>query len=177
MAMRRTRAVLTVLVLSALWSACGDDEAPPAAAPTGTFDVVTVDYAYRDLPESAAVGTELTLSNASPTEVHEAVVIKVNPGEDRPTTELVKLGQDGLSRVATLAGVLVAMPGETALAPLGPVVLADPGRYLLLCFIPTGADPAAFAEAAAESRGGPVDVPGGPPHAAQGMFAELRVQS
>lgn len=47
----------------------------------------------------------------------------------------------------TFSGVALAMPGEDGFAPGGPVVRDGPGRYLLRCFIPTGADPAALEEA------------------------------
>jgi hypothetical protein len=50
----------------------------------------------------------------------------------------------------------------------------EAGRYLILCAIPTGADPQAYLDAAATSEG-PPEVPGGAPHFTSGMFAEVRV--
>ena len=48
-----------------------------------------------------------------------------------------------------------------------------PGRYLVMCSIPIGADPAAYLAAAKASKGGPVSVPGGAPHHSAGMVTEL----
>ncbi len=42
------------------------------------------------------------------------------------------------------------------------MTLTQPGRYIFVCTIPTGADPAAYREAA-KTPGPPPDVPGGPP--------------
>jgi hypothetical protein len=53
--------------------------------------------------------------------------------------------------------------------------LSEPGRYAVICAIPTGADPAEYLEAAAEAEGGPPEVAGGPPHLAMGMYGEVTV--
>jgi hypothetical protein len=53
-------------------------------------------------------------------------------------------------------------------------VLAEPGRYLLLCAIPTGADVQEYLDAAATSDG-PPQVGGGPPHLVNGMVDDLVV--
>ena len=52
--------------------------------------------------------------------------------------------------------------------------VAEPGRYLILCAIPTGADPAEYLAAAATSEG-PPQVEGGQPHFMNGMYAEILV--
>ena len=61
----------------------------------------------------------------------------------------------------------------------GPAViggwLSQPGRYLLVCTIPTGADPAVYREKA-KTATGPIEVPGGPPHVAKGMVSEVVVE-
>jgi hypothetical protein len=71
--------------------------------------------------------------------------------------------------------VLVAPPGEDSIVAFGATTLA-PGRYLVVCSIPTGADVEEFMRQAQDSTGGPPDVPGGPPHFTAGMFAELLVK-
>ena len=71
---------------------------------------------------------------------------------------------------------MLAMPGEEGFAVLGDGTLSEPGRYVILCGIPIGADPQAYLDAATEA-GGPPDVPGGPPHFTAGMFAELIVEA
>ena len=59
--------------------------------------------------------------------------------------------------------------------PVGDGTLDEPGRYAIMCFIPTGVAPDVYLEAAAESEEGPPDVGGGPPHFVHGMHAELRI--
>ncbi len=54
------------------------------------------------------------------------------------------------------------------------MVLTQPGRYLFVCTIPTGADPAAYREAA-KNPGPPPSIPGGPPHVVVGMLSEVTV--
>lgn len=73
--------------------------------------------------------------------------------------------------------VLLARPGSDETIPaVGDGTLTEPGRYVIACFIPQGADPDEYLNAAAESEGGPPDVAGGPPHFVLGMQAELRVE-
>ena len=62
-----------------------------------------------------------------------------------------------------LVGVSVAMPGEDGQVVEGELTVSEPGRYLALCFIQTGVGPEVYAEAAAESQGGPVEIEGGGP--------------
>lgn len=151
--------------------------------PTGGGDVVeitAVDYAFEDVPETVPVGTELTLVNESDDEVHEMVVMRV---DDDQTMAL----DDILAEVAaepdapppdwvTFTGISIAMTGEAGFEPEGPVVLDEPGRYLLMCFIPTGADPDAYREAVESGATEAPDVGGGAPHVVEGMAAELVVQ-
>ena len=73
------------------------------------------------------------------------------------------------------ATVLLAEPGGEQIPAVGDGTLTEPGRYLILCAIPTGVDPAVYLKAAAESAGGPPQVEGGPPHVVNGMFAEVTV--
>ena len=72
--------------------------------------------------------------------------------------------------------MLLQAPGSQDVIPaVGDGVLRTPGRYLVICATPTGADPCAYLAAAADSEG-PPDVPGGPPHFVHGMFTEVVVQ-
>ena len=70
--------------------------------------------------------------------------------------------------------VIVAGPQADGTAVVGDGALDEPGRYALICIIPTGADPDEYLTKAATSEG-PPDVAGGPPHIAKGMFAEITV--
>ena len=60
----------------------------------------------------------------------------------------------------------------------GDGTLTEPGRYLVFCAIPTGADPddaMVAMQEAVDSQSGPPQIDGGPPHLAQGMYGELVV--
>jgi len=75
------------------------------------------------------------------------------------------------------AAVLLAPPGGEQIDALGDGTLADPGRYALVCFIPTGVDPDEYLNAPPGEGGGPPVIEGaGPPHADHGMYAELTVE-
>ena len=76
---------------------------------------------------------------------------------------------------ATRAPRAISPPQSKGRPAVGDGVLGKPGRYVALCAIPTGADPSAYLAAAAQSKGGPVSVPGGPPHYMDGMIAEFTV--
>jgi hypothetical protein len=187
---RRAGATALLALAVALPIACSDDgggdaadttavEQPSGVADPSTIEVTLVDYGFEGLPEEVPAGTTLTVVNASDVEVHELVAILLPDGEERSAEELLALPED--EQMALMGGrepatVLLAGPsGAPMIAAVGDGTLAEPGRYLITCFIPTGADPAEFMAAAAESQGGPPQVDGGPPHVTQGMYAELRV--
>jgi hypothetical protein len=73
------------------------------------------------------------------------------------------------------AMVLLAAPGGEQIAAVGDGTLAEPGRYLLFCAIPIGADPQEYLEAA-QTSDGPPQVDGGPPHFTAGMYGEVTVE-
>lgn len=138
-----------------------------------------MDYAFEGVPKSVSAGTRLTLKNESKAEVHELIAARIPDGESRSAEELVKdpAAIGALFGGGPPAAVIVASPGGSVPgAVVGDGTLSQPGRYLFVCNIPTGADPNAYLEAARASRGAPPQVPGGPPHAAQGMVAELTVK-
>lgn len=143
----------------------------------GTVEVTAVNYAFEGVPETVETGTELTLTNASTDELHELVLVRLPDDEQRPVSELVQLPEAEVEPImAGLKGVSVAPPESDGMVVEGALVADEPGRYALLCFVPTGADPQEFMDAAAEAEGGPPEVEGGPPHVAHGMFAELTVE-
>lgn len=178
-------------------AACGDDADTTAAVDTPTAEetetsatasgsgdgevhtVTGVDYGFQGLEDEFEVGTELAFHNDSDGgEVHELVLVRVPDDEVRSAEELLALPQEESNALIgpNLVGVSVAMPGEEGRVVEGDLVLDEPGRYLALCFIQTGVDPEVYAEAAAESQGGPVELEdGGPPHVANGMVAEFTV--
>ena len=157
------------------------DETTVAEAPTaidtsdGTVDVRAVDYAYLDVPTSVAAGTSFALTNESDEEAHELVAVRLPDDEQRPVAELVALPPEDFGPLMDgVRTVVLAAPGDEGIAVVGDGTLAEPGRYALLCIIPTGADPEEYLTSAATSDG-PPDVPGGPPHMVAGMFAEITV--
>ena len=176
----RTRTALA-LVLLLLLTACGSDDTDTsetaetaentADTPAEVVAITAVDYAFEGVPAEVAAGTELTLQGVADAEPHEAVVFRVPDGDDRAPLELLDSGEE-----LPFAGVLIAPPGGApGFGPEGPVVLTEPGRYLLVCFIPVGTTAEAFAELA-ESGGTSEDLPQtGPPHFVQGMVADLTV--
>ncbi|WP_195210456.1 hypothetical protein [Actinomarinicola tropica] len=186
-----------VAALGLLGTACGDDDADAGAAPTPettaapaeqpvpaeqpepeTLTVVLEDFAFADLPASVPAGTRLTVVNEAQRELHELVAVRLPDDEQRSAEELVH-DPAALEEVLTAgppAAVLLAAPGGEAIPAVGDGTLSEPGRYLIVCMIPSGVEPAVYLEAAAQSGGAPPQVDGGPPHVAHGMFAELVVE-
>jgi hypothetical protein len=187
----RTRAfaaLVTSTVLVALAAAgCGDDDSPSAANTAassttstvvpGRIEVEAIDYAFEELPERVARDAKFTLHNASKTELHEMVVFRLPDGETRSAVELSRLPEAELEALFTgePAMVLIASPGEDAFNALGDGVLKEPGRYVVFCAIPQGADPQEYLQAA-ESGDGPPQVEGGPPHFTLGMVGDVTVE-
>jgi plastocyanin len=175
----RRRGLLAAVPLAALMlvAACGSDtpEAQPAEAET--IVVAAHDYAFTGLPETIAAGSTLALHNESTAEVHELVAIRLPDDETRSVADLVQLPPEEMAAFFPLVEtVLVAPPGEDGIAVEGTGTLSEPGRYAVICVIPTGADPEEYMTAAAEAEGGPPEVAGGPPHIVHGMFAEFTVE-
>jgi len=161
-------------------AACGDDDNGGAApeAP-GTVEVTAVDFAFEGLPERVPAGTRFTLANAAPTELHEFVAFRLPDDEQRAVADLMALPPDELLPAlgGEPAAVLLTPPGGEMIPAVGDGTLSEPGRYAVLCVIPTGVDPQVYLEAAAQSEGGPPQIEGaGPPHIVHGMFAELVVE-
>ena len=178
-------ALIPLAVAGALFVACSDDEEPEATATEEAMAeavvVTAVDYGFEGLPESVKAGTKISLVNSSAAELHEFVAVLLPAGEERPAAELMALPEEELFALmgdGEPASVILAAPGTGAdanIVAVGDGTLTVAGRYLILCAIPVGADPAAYAAAAATSDG-PPEVEGGPPHFVQGMFGELTVE-
>jgi plastocyanin len=160
-----------IVALATLAAACGGDD-------DGVRTVTGADYSFQNLPREVDAGTEFKFTNSSTRELHEMVVIRIPDSETRPVAELVRLPEDQLQGIignAEPAMVLLAPPGGgEMIKAVGDGKINEPGRYAVVCFIPTGADPQAYLNA--PQTGGPPQVDGGPPHAAQGMFGEITVK-
>ncbi len=168
----RRRSPLLVLGVAALalLSACGN-----AASEPTTVEVSAVDFAFEGLPDTVAAGSTVVLTNDAPTELHELVAIRLPDDETRSAADIVATPEDLIALFPSVETVLIAPPGEDGKPVVGNGTLTEPGRYLIICAIPTGVDPSEYLAAAAESEGGPPDVPGGPPHFVHGMYAEITV--
>ena len=117
--------------------------------------VTAVDYEFEGLPERIRAETALALVNESPAEIHELVAIRLPADETRSVDELVQLPpEDFAAFFPGLATVVIAPPGASGFAVEGTGVLSEPGRYAVICAIPTGADPDEYLAAAAESERG-----------------------
>lgn len=186
--MRRTMAAAVLAGL--LLVACGDDD--DSTASTGTdaeqtrpadgdvVEVELVDFEFENLPESVPAGTKFTVVNTSKGELHELVAMKLDDGEKRSAEEIASLPPEELGKMfaGEPAMVLLAAPGGDVIPAVGDGTLSEPGRYFVVCMIPTGVDPAEYLEAAQNSNGGPPQIEGaGIPHIAHGMFAEIVVES
>jgi len=170
---RAGRATTALAAVGLVLSACGDDD-PDAVS--GPVEIGAIDFAFVDVPAQVKAGAVLSLSNDSDDEIHELVAIRLPDDENRSVEELVQLPPEELGAFFPLVEtVVVAPPGESSFPVEGTGELSEPGRYALICVIPTGADPNEYLTAAAEAEGGPPDVAGGPPHIVHGMFAELTV--
>ena len=176
-----------------LVAACGDDDngngngngvesiptvaaTPTPAEPAGaeTIEVTAVDYAFQGLSDTVETGTMVTLVNESDVEAHELVAIRLPDDETRPVSELIQLPDEEIPEIVNTEPtmVLISAPGEEGMAVVGDGTFTEPGRYAVFCFIPVGADPAVVLDPMAE---GPPEGEA-PPHAAQGMFAEVTVE-
>lgn len=143
-----------------------------------TKTVTAADYSFQNLPKEVDAGTTLKLVNSSTKELHEMVIIKLADTEKRPAADLVKLPQseqEALSQGPPAAVLLAPPGGGEEIMAVGTGKLTEKGRYLVICAIPTGADPAAYLAASQNSQG-PPSVAGGPPHFVQGMFGEITVK-
>ncbi len=161
---------LALAVLAVMMGACSSD-----AEPT-TVEVRAVDYGFEDLPEQVVAGSTFTLVNQSSVELHELVAIRLPDDEQRSVDDLVQLPPEELAQFFPLVEtVIIAPPDGDGVVVEGAGTLTEPGRYLVICAIPTGANPGEYMAAAAEAEGGPPEVAGGPPHLAMGMYGEIVV--
>ncbi len=166
---------LLILTAGLALAACAGGSKPT----TGTISVTGQDYAFRGVPELVATGAELTFTNSSAAEFHEMVVLKLVDGETRSVDELLALPEEESESLTEFQGVLVAMPGEDAVNPEGgdpSVTLTQPGRYVLICAIPQGADPEAVAAAMQAAGGEQPALEGGAPHFTIGMATGFTVE-
>jgi hypothetical protein len=166
-----TAAVTTTTIAETTTTVADTTTTVPKPPP---IEVQAFDYRFAEVPESAPVGTELSLFNNSSAEFHEIVIFKLHDSEQRSVEELSKLPFDQLYSfdVGVLQSVVFAMPESAQYTNVeGPPVLAEEGRYLIFCAINVGMDPIDARNATAR---GPVDpIEGVPRHYEVGMMTEV----
>lgn len=163
-------------------SASADEDGPPplpgddfypASVEVGGFltgecdlpalDIEATDYAFGGIPETVPAGTTVLNFANDGAEFHEAVVMKIADGEERPVEELLTLPDEEAMALVTEKAFVLAPPDAAT------YVTADlePGRYVALCFVPVGTTPEAMAGGAPSEEADP--------HFAHGMVAEFTV--
>lgn len=135
------RLIAAAALVAGVTAACGSDP-----------HVHTVtDFSFEGLPEAMSAGDRLEFRNESESEIHELVAFRLADDETRPISELVQLPPDELFGLVgpEPAAVLLAAPGGDMIAAVGDGTFDEPGRYGVICVIPTGADPDEYLVAAA----------------------------
>lgn len=132
------------------------------------LSVTAKNYEFDGIGDELDAGPTLVTFVNTADEFHEVVILRRNDGDDTAIAELLSMEEDeAMSHVTPVAGAFAA-PGTTGWTSVD----LEPGSYVAVCFLPTGATEEAWAEMMA---GGPeVD---GMPHAMQGMTAEFEVTS
>lgn len=158
-----------------------DAELDEAVEDGETITVTLDDYEFRDLPQTVAAGTKLSVTNVAESELHELVAFRLPDDEDRSVEELVNLPPEEfgplMGSLGQPATVLLATPGGPEIPAVGDGTLSEPGRYAIFCMIPIGIEPDVYLQAAQDSGGEAPQIEGaGAPHITAGMYTELVVE-
>jgi hypothetical protein len=131
------------------------------------LEITATEYAFGDVPDTVDAEPSLLRLSNDGQEFHEAVVFRFNDDVDLSITELLELGEEEASSMVEEVGADFAEPGATG----GTVLMLEPGRYAVVCFVPQGLTPQAAEEA--EQSG---TEPEGAPHFTLGMASEFTVE-
>jgi hypothetical protein len=127
------------------------------------LDLVTEEYAFSGAPETLEAGRYTLDIDNQGTEAHEAIMFRVNDDVDLTAEELLALPEAQFEKKITSTGESFALPGTNGLSDY---IEVEPGRYVIVCYLPKGATPEAL-----QSGEGL-----GAPHHTEGMFAEITVE-
>ena len=132
------------VVTTAASSADGAAPVEPSSEPP--VMVEAYDYKFEAIPDDFPAGVQLTLTNLSNKEVHELVAFRLPDAETRPVADLMALPEAELGGLfgGEPATVIIAPPESDGSPVVGSGVLSEPGRYIFVCMVPTGADPEEF---------------------------------
>ena len=132
-----------------------------------SLDLAAKEYEYSGVPETAKAGTTIIKLTNNGSEMHEAIVVRVNDGVTESLEQIAAMPEEEALGKVTVVGHSFAPPGETG---TGTATFTEPGNYGVVCFIPQGLTP--DAAAAAESSG---TEPDGAPHFTLGMLQQFEV--
>ncbi len=130
------------------------------------IDVSAHEHAFEGLPTTAEAGRTIVRMTNHGNEIHEIVFAKAKDGVTTTPEELVQLPEEEAAEKVEFLSSGFANPGAKGGALLD---LSD-GRYLAVCFIPSGMTPEAMEEMMTSGA-----EPEGMPHAMQGMTGEFTV--
>ena len=128
----------------------------------GAAEVTAVDFSFEADLDDLSVGQTMFEFSNDGAEVHEMVLIRINDDTTETVEELLALPEEEAETKTEFVGVAFAAPAgdSTMFADL------ESGRYVILCFVPTGTTSFEDFETA-----------DGPPHFTQGMVKEFTVDS
>lgn len=128
----------------------------------GNASVTAVDFAFDADLDELETGQTMFEFNNDGAELHEMVLIRINDDTTETVEQLLELPEEDAEQKTTFMGVAFAEPGgeSTMFADL------EAGRYVVLCFIPTGTT--SFED---------IETADGPPHFTRGMVKEFTVES
>ena len=128
-----------------------------------TIEVTGTEYAYDGVPSEVAAGTvKIRFANEG-AELHEAVHLVKKEGVTESWDEILALGEEESRAKVDFVGGGFALPGSFDVG----IHDWEPGEHLLICFLPQGATPEAFASG---------EEPQGAPHFTLGMKHEFVVR-
>ncbi len=122
--------------------------------------VTAVDYDFDGAPDDLSTGYHVVEFSNDGQEQHEMFALRFNEGTTETIDELFELPEDEAFSKITPVNATFAPPGGSDTVSWN---LSEPGRYAIVCFIPTGSVGAAEGD--------------GPPHFTQGMVHEFTVAS
>ena len=166
------------------------DAATETAAPTTVATATTVaaleaieitsfDYEYRGVPAIVEAGSPLELINGSADEYHTMIVIRLDSTDERTLADFAMLDvvdfidAEGTARFGTTEVIIGAEYGEDAVVYNRSNRPVDPGRYLILCIIGVGTDPAEALAQMSIGRPTAADLEDQVPHYRAGEIAEF----
>jgi hypothetical protein len=92
---------------------------PPSTSSDAPIAITATDYAFSDVPDTIAAGSQLTLTNESTVEIHELVAFRLTDDDDRSIVQIASLPPEELLALVgpEPATVLLAPPGGDLIPP------------------------------------------------------------